>query len=57
MRVDLNEFKDKLFDILNETEHLPIIDIVVEDKRNRMKIYLSDGALFKIQCEQEKEKL
>lgn len=57
MRVDLNEFKDKLFDILNETEHLPIIDIVVEDKRNRMKIYLFDGALFKIQCEQEKEKL
>lgn len=29
--MNLNEFKDKLFDILNETELLPIVDIELMD--------------------------
>lgn len=30
-KMNLNEFKDKLFDILNETELLPIVDIELMD--------------------------
>lgn len=46
-----NEFKDRLFDILNETDNLPIQDIVVEDKNDVMNIYLTDGTRFTIRVE------
>jgi len=49
-KMELNEFKDRLFDIINETNNLPISDIVMDDNRNLMKIYLSDGTLFTITC-------
>lgn len=39
-------FKDKLFDILNETKHLPIADIDTNDKENQFKILLKDGSQF-----------
>lgn len=47
----LNEFKDRLFDILNETDDLPIADIMVNDAQNNMKIYLEDGTITTITCE------
>lgn len=47
----LNEFKDRLFDILNDTDDLPIADIMVNDAENSMKIYLEDGTITTITCE------
>jgi hypothetical protein len=47
----LNEIKDRLFDILNETDNLPIADIMVNDAENNMKIYLEDGTVAKLTCE------
>lgn len=47
----LNEFKDRLFDILNDTDELPIADIMVNDAMDSMKIYLDDGSLMTITCE------
>ena len=47
----LNEFKDRLFDILNETDDLTIADIMVNDAHNNMKIYLEDGTITTITCE------
>ena len=49
--MSLNEFKDRLFDILNDTDNLPIADIVVNDAENTMKIYLEDGTVGTISCE------
>lgn len=49
--MSLNEFKDRLFDILNETDNLPIADIMVNDAENTMKIYLEDGTVSTITCE------
>lgn len=46
--MELNEFKNRLFDVINETDNLPIQDIVVEDRNNQMKIYLTDGVRFTI---------
>ena len=48
--MSLNEFKDRLFDILNETDNLPIADIMVNDAENTMKIYLEDGTVSTITC-------
>lgn len=49
--MSLNEFKDRLFDILNDTDDLPIADIMVNDAENSMKIYLEDGTITTITCE------
>ncbi len=37
-----------IYYILNETEKFSIIDIPIEDKAKRMKVYLSDGLGFEI---------
>ena len=42
----LNEFKDRLFNILNETDGLPITDIIVNDRENEIKILLDDHSAF-----------
>lgn len=49
--MSLNEVKDRLFDILNETDNLPIADIMVDDAKNNMKVYLEDGTIATITCE------
>lgn len=49
--MELNEFKDRLFDVLNDTDNLPIADIMVDDARDNMKIYLEDGTIFTITSE------
>jgi hypothetical protein len=41
-----DEFKDRLFDILNESNDLPIKDIAVDDKEDTIKVYLTDGTNF-----------
>lgn len=41
--MDKNEFKDRLFDILNDTDDLPVKDIVAEDRNDVLNIYLEDG--------------
>ena len=49
--MSLNEFKDRLFDVLNDTDDMPIADIMVDDAQNKMKIYLEDGTIAVITCE------
>lgn len=48
--MELNEFKDRLFDILNETDNLPIADIIVNDRQNEIKLLLRDHSSFVINC-------
>lgn len=49
--MELNEFKDRLFDILNDTNDLPIADIMVNDAADTMHIDLEDGSSFVIKCQ------
>ena len=48
--MELNEFKDRLFDLINDTDNLPIQDISVKDKENQIIIYLTDGTCFTVTC-------
>ncbi len=48
--MELNEFKDRLFDILNETDNLPIADLVVNDREDEIKVFLDDHSSFLIKC-------
>lgn len=48
--MQITEFKDRLFDILNDTEGLPIADIIIDDRKNEIKILLDDHSSFVIKC-------
>ncbi len=52
--MDLNYFKDKIFDLLNDTNTMFISDIDTNDKENTFKILLQDGNLFEVECRQVK---
>ncbi len=49
--MEKNEIEDKLFDVLNDTDNLPIHDIVVDDRNNMMNVYLADGTRFSVHVE------
>lgn len=42
------EFKDRLVNVLNETDELPIADIEVNDKVHEIKVVLEDHTQFLI---------
>ena len=46
----LNYFKDKLFDILNESDELDISDINADDRNDLFTISIADGSTFEIEC-------
>lgn len=48
--MELNEYKDRLFDVINETDNLLITDIMVNNSENTMKILLDDHSDFIISC-------
>lgn len=48
--MSLNDFKDTVFDIFNDTEELTLRDITVDDADDRLNLYLEDGSIFSIQC-------
>ena len=50
--MDRNECKDRLFDVLNDAECLPIQDLICEDKNDTIHVYLTDGTRFSIHIEQ-----
>lgn len=45
------EFIDRLFDIISETKNLPVKDMDSDARKNTITVYLTDGAVFKIRCE------
>ena len=50
--MDLNYFKDKLFDIMNETDELDIADICADDLKDRLTVSITGGSVFQIECRQ-----
>lgn len=50
IKLDLNYFKDKLFDILNESDELELSDITVDDRHDLLTVSTADGSVFELQC-------
>lgn len=46
--MDKNEIKDRLFDVLNDTDNLPIQDIMVDDRKGSINVYLTDAQDFQL---------
>ena len=47
--VDINVFKDILWDLMNESDALDVTDIQSIDKDNRFIVTVSDGSSFDVQ--------
>ena len=50
--MELNDFKDKLFELLNKADEMKISDIETNDKENIFKVVLQNGSAFEVQCRQ-----
>ena len=48
--INLEYFKDKIFDLLNEENTMDIQDIETNDKENTFQIFFEDGSAFEIEC-------
>ncbi|MDE7017801.1 MAG: hypothetical protein K2P65_09550 [Lachnospiraceae bacterium] len=48
--MELNDFKDWLFDVLNEQDSDTIVDIETNDKLNTFQLSMVDGGRFEIEC-------
>lgn len=44
--MDLNYFKDKLFDVINESDELDISDIQTDDSKDLFMVVMKDGSVF-----------
>ena len=47
--VDINVFKDTLWDLMNESDGLDVSDIQSIDKENRFIVTVRDGSSFQVQ--------
>ena len=50
-KMDLNYFKDQIFDLLNESDELDISDIRAEDRKDLFTVTTGDGSVFRVICE------
>ncbi len=48
----LDYFKDKLFDLLNDSEEMGIIDLNADERNNLFIVRTEDGNVFEIVCRQ-----
>ena len=53
---NLEYFKDKIFDLLNEENTMDIRDIETNDQENTFQIFFEDGSAFQIECHQISQK-
>ena len=44
--MDINEFKDRSFDAINDADHIPLADLDLEDREDRIRVCLEDGSRF-----------
>ena len=48
--MELNKFKDILFDLINESDMLSIREIESRDEDNLFRLILNDGTVFSLVC-------
>ena len=48
--MDLNYFKDQLFDLLNESDAMDISEIITDDRHDLFTVSTADGSQFELLC-------
>ncbi len=51
----LNQFKDTLFDVLNESEELDLADLQADDENNTFCVTTRDGSRFPLACQRNRD--
>lgn len=49
-RMDLNYFKNKISELVNETDSLDINDIDANNRKNTFTVSLQNGSVFELEC-------
>ena len=52
--MELNYFKDQLFDLINESDDMSILEIETNDLNDIFTIIMTDGSVFEIKCSKKK---
>lgn len=50
--MELNYFRDKLFDLLNDSEEMGIADLDADKRYSLLTVKTEDGNVFEIVCRQ-----
>ena len=50
--MELNYFRDRLFDLLNDSEGMGIVDLNVDEKNSLITVRTEEGNIFEIVCQQ-----
>lgn len=51
-KMELNYFRNKLFDLLNDNEGIEIADLNADERNNLFAVRTEDGNVFEIVCQQ-----
>jgi len=54
--MELNYFKDRLFDLLNDSEGMGITDLNTDERNGLLTVMTDDGNVFEIVCRQAARK-
>lgn len=54
--MELNYFRDKLFDLLNDSEEMGIADLDADERNSLLTVKTEDGNVFEIVCRQAARK-
>ena len=46
--LSLEEFKDRLFDIINEGDYFPVLDMKMFDRENKLEVTLLNRDIYEI---------
>ncbi len=50
--MELNYFRDKLFDLLNDSEGMGIADLNADERNSLLTVRTEDGDVFEVVCRQ-----
>ena len=50
--MELNYFRDRLFDLLNDSEGMGIADLNADEQNSLLNVRTEDGDVFEIVCRQ-----
>ena len=50
--MELNYFRDRLFDLLNDSEGMGIADLNADEQNSLLTVRTEDGDVFEIVCQQ-----
>ena len=51
--MEITYFTDVLFDMINESDIFNVTDIKVSDKSHSLQVFVPDGSVFRLTCQQE----